>query len=155
MSKIFTIKIAPVIKPFMRAKMTRHNAVCKYRDGSTYEYSPYRYGKPQCGRVYSYHDTDETVAERQPHIDRFVEVVEESMQRQEIVTLLFIPTITKMMKSSEWHLIRPLHLMRLRRYTLNVSTNMTLMSHFLTGSNPKCVFNTITCYVPCREETIR
>ena len=76
MSKIFTIKIAPVIKPFMRAKMTRHNAVCKYRDGSTYKYSPYRYGKPQCGRVYSYHDTDETVAERQPHIDRFVEVVE-------------------------------------------------------------------------------
>ena len=76
MSKTFTIEIAPIKKPYMRAKKQRQNAVCKYRNGSTYEYSQYRYGKPQCGRVYSYHDTDETIAERAQYMPAFLEMVE-------------------------------------------------------------------------------
>ena len=76
MPKIFTIQITPIRKPYMREKKQRMNTVCKYRNGSTYEYSPYRYGKPQCGRVYSYHDTDATIAERDQYMPAFLDMVD-------------------------------------------------------------------------------
>jgi len=76
MTKIFTIQITPIRKPYMREKKQRMNTVCKYRNGSTYEYSPYRYGKPQCGRVYSYHDTDATIAERDQYMPAFLDMVD-------------------------------------------------------------------------------
>ena len=76
MTKIFTIQIAPIRKPFMREKKVRMQTVCKHRDGSTYKYSEYRYGKPQCGRVFMYKDTDATIAERDQYMPAFLDMVE-------------------------------------------------------------------------------
>ena len=119
--------------------------VCKYRNGSTYEYSPYAYGKQHCGYVYKYKDTDACIAERAQYMPAFLRIwSRESTERLQTVSSSFMPTTTKMMKSFEYgHLIRPLHLMRLRRYILNVNINKTLTTDFLRISVPKCVSNTI------------
>ena len=50
--------------------------VCKYRNGSTYEYSPYAYGKQHCGYVYKYKDTLSTIAERDEHMLAFMDMVD-------------------------------------------------------------------------------
>ena len=76
MTKIFTIQITPIRKPFMREKKVMQQTVCKYRNGSTYEYSPYAYGKQHCGYVYKYKDTDECIAERAEHMPAFLAMVD-------------------------------------------------------------------------------
>ena len=76
MTKIFTIQITPIRKPFMREKKVMQQTVCKYRNGSTYEYSPYAYGKQQCGYVYKYKDTLSTIAERDEHMLAFMDMVD-------------------------------------------------------------------------------
>ena len=76
MTKIFTIQITPIRKPFMREKKIQQQTVCKYRNGSTYEYSPYAYGKQHCGYVYKYKDTDECIAERAEHMPAFLAMVD-------------------------------------------------------------------------------
>ena len=76
MTKIFTIQITPIRKPFMREKKVMQQTVCKYRNGSTYEYSPYAYGKQHCGYVYKYKDTDECIAERAEHMPAFLDMVD-------------------------------------------------------------------------------
>ena len=77
MSKIFTIQITPIRKPYMRAKMTMQQTVCKYRNGSKgYEYSPYAYGKQHCGYVHMYKDTPATIAERAQYMPAFLEMVD-------------------------------------------------------------------------------
>ena len=82
MSKIFTIEIAPVRKPFMREKQHQVTTVCKYRDGTKgYKYSEYAYGKPQCGRVYRWAEGENTESEREPHMTRFMKHVERAYQK--------------------------------------------------------------------------
>lgn len=81
MSKIFTITINPFRAPFMREKMIRVQAICKYRDGSTYKYSEYAYGKPHCGRIYRWTEGDNTVAERERYIPRFQARVEKAYEK--------------------------------------------------------------------------
>ena len=76
MTKIFTIQITPIRKPFMREKKIQQQTVCKYRNGSTYEYSPYAYGKQHCGYVYKYKDTDECIAERAEYMPAFLAMVD-------------------------------------------------------------------------------
>ena len=76
MTKIFTIQITPIKKPFMREKKVMQQTVCKYRNGSTYEYSPYAYGKQHCGYVYKYKDTLSTIAERDEHMLAFMDMVD-------------------------------------------------------------------------------
>ena len=76
MTKIFTIQITPIRKPFMREKKVMQQTVCKYRNGSTYEYSPYAYGKQHCGYVYKYKDTDECMAERAEYMPAFLDMVD-------------------------------------------------------------------------------
>ena len=77
MSNIFTIQITPIKKPFMRAKKTMQQTVCKHRDGSSgYKYSPYAYGKQHCGYVYKYKDTAACIAERAQYMPAFLEMVD-------------------------------------------------------------------------------
>jgi len=77
MTKIFTIQITPIRKPFMREKQLMQQTVCKYRDGSSgYKYSPYAYGKQHCGYVYKYKDTVASEEERGEYMPSFLDMVE-------------------------------------------------------------------------------
>ena len=77
MTKIFTIQITPIKKPYMRAKKVMQQTVCKYRNGSKgYEYSPYAYGKEHCGYVYKYKDTAACIAERAQYMPAFLDMVD-------------------------------------------------------------------------------
>jgi len=77
MTKIFTIQITPIRKPYMREKKVMQQTVCKYRNGSSgYEYSPYAYGKQHCGYVYKYKDTDACIAERGEYMPAFLDMVD-------------------------------------------------------------------------------
>ena len=80
MSK-FTITINPFKAPFMREKMKQVPTVCKYRDGHTYRYSEYAYGKPHCGRVYRWEDTQESADEKAQYVEGFMKRVQRAYDK--------------------------------------------------------------------------
>ena len=77
----FQITINPFKAPFMREKQIPVNTVCKYRDGSTYRYSHYRYGKESCGRVMRYTDTCETIEERERYMVGFDKKIQRAFDK--------------------------------------------------------------------------
>ena len=77
----FIITIKPFKPPFMRERMIRIPTVCKYRKGYKYEYSEYAYGKPACGRVYRWEDTDLSAQEKEIHTERFMKRVQRTYEK--------------------------------------------------------------------------
>ena len=77
----FTITIHPFRAPFMRERMNKIPTMCKYRNGYKYEYSEYAYGKPHCGRVYRWEDTEDSQAEKDRHIPAFMKRVERAYEK--------------------------------------------------------------------------
>ena len=77
----FIITINPFRAPFMRERMTKIPTVCKYRNGYKYEYSEYAYGKPHCGRVYRWEETEDSQAEKDRHIPAFMKRVERTYEK--------------------------------------------------------------------------
>ncbi len=77
----FTITISPFKPPFMRERMIRVPTVCKYRNGYKYEYSPYAYGKPHCGRVFRWEDTEDSSNEKARYEEGFMKKVQRAYDK--------------------------------------------------------------------------
>ncbi len=77
----FTIIISPFKAPFMRERMIRVPTVCKYRNGYKYEYSEYAYGKPHCGRVYRWEDTEDSSNEKARYVEPFMKRIQRAYDK--------------------------------------------------------------------------